>query len=410
MISVQIDYLEGELQTIDSKSILHRYLILAAFSEQKTYIQTTLNSQDIKATCQVLTSMGANIEFDQTGYIVQGPIVQPTNAIKSANCYDSGSTLRFLIPFAFLLDKPITFIGSEQLARRSIDSYLDIFKTYDIQYDYQLTPMSLTIQGKLEAQALKIDSSHSSQFVSGLLMFMAFSDTMKSLEITGNSVSMPYIMLTIATLADFGIHIEVNENIYTIANKTEAKTTLQVEKDYSQAAFFLVANKIDNEVELSNLSLDSIQADAQIIDILESIDDELIGDYTYDINNCPDLGPILMVLGSAIQGSLSLLNTHRLIDKESNRLEIMLQNLDKMRVKYVLKDNSVTIFGQHLRYPGDFEVTTANDHRIIMAMTIASSICRGPVHFESVQGIEKSYPNFFNHIKQLGGEVCQHSE
>lgn len=410
MMSIHIDHLEGELTTIESKSILHRYLIIAAFSDQTTYIDSTLASHDIKATCSVLRSMGASIEMNDTGYIVCGPITKPQTSIDAANCYDSGSTLRFLIPFAFLLDNSITFTGSEQLARRSLKSYIDFFEMNKIKYEYHTNPLSLKIESKLNQAHVEIDGSHSSQFVSGLVMFMAFSDTLQSIRITGSSVSTPYIDLTINALAKFGIHVECIDSVYTIKERSVANTHLKVEKDLSQAAFFLVANKLGGDIEMLDLVSTSLQADVKIFEILDSIEDDLIGDYTYDLENYPDLGPILMVLGSAIQGSLTLLNTQRLFDKECNRLDIMLTNLDKMRVKYVLKNNALTIFGQHLRYPGGFEITTANDHRIIMAMSIASMLTKAPLQFQSIAGIEKSYPHFFDHIQQLGGELCRHSD
>lgn len=408
MWSVNAKNLHGELEMIDSKSILHRYLILASFQTKPTRIYTSLNSQDISATIDVLTKMGATIVYLNDHYFVQP---QKNNTQNFGNCFNSGSTIRFLIPFTFLLNQSFTFLADQQLAQRSLNDYFEFFEKYNVYYKIQSdSQFKLTVDNNLNEKHIEIDGSHSSQFVSGLLMMMAFNCKIETLTIKNEIVSKPYLDLTIDALKKFGYKTTIVDNTYCVSKVEQAQDTLIVEKDFSQAAFFLVANYFNSNIKINDLNPNSLQADAIVLDYIKEIRDNQQKQHHFDLKHCPDLGPILMVLSAGIDGISEFSNIERLLDKESNRLQTMLDNFILMNVKYKLNDNHLIVIGQKELYSGGFVATTNHDHRIIMAMTIASILCEKPILFENFSGIEKSYPQFFLEIKKLGGIVCQVSD
>ena len=225
--------------------------------------------------------------------------------------------------------------------------------------------------------------------------------------------------LTLSVLKQFGIHILAVENYFYIkGSQRYIPQDAIVEGDYSQAAFFIVAGLLGNEpIQLTHLSKDSLQGDKAILEIVKKMDghiqfeDETLFVYpsktkgiTIDLKDIPDLGPILMVLSSLSEGQTTFLNGGRLRIKESDRLQAMVDTLTRFGVKIEVSGETVTITGQS-KLKGHQTLSAFHDHRIAMAIAIASIKADGPIVIEGAEAINKSYPTFFEDFKRLGGDV-----
>ena len=121
-----------------------------------------------------------------------------------------------------------------------------------------------------------------------------------------------------------------------------------------------------------------------------------------DVSQIPDLVPALAVLGTAANGNTIIKNAARLRIKESDRLGAIAQNLSKIGADIEKKKDSLVIFGGKTLAGG--EVDSFNDHRIAMAMAVASVLCRDRLVIKNAGAVSKSYPAFFEDFKRLGGK------
>ena len=302
--------LTGTLNAISSKSQAHRLLICAAFSDRETILQCTETNKDIEATAACLRSIGANIQRTSSGYYIQPILTFPHRA--TLPCCESGSTLRFMLPIVGALGIDATFQMEGRLPQRPMSPLWEEME----RCGCVLTrPTSTTIRctGKLRAANFCIDGGVSSQFVTGLLFAMALIPGECNLNITGKLKSQPYIEITKQALALFGVHTE-GFHVSSCA-PFSSPGHIAVEGDWSNAAFFLAANKLDCNIDVCGLSSTSAQGDKAIENILNIIDSNI----TIDVSDIPDLVPILAVVGGAKNG-ITFTNIERLRLKESDRV------------------------------------------------------------------------------------------
>ena len=236
-----------------------------------------------------------------------------------------------MIPYALLQSEEIKIDGENRLKVRPIDDYFKMFKDNDVSYQYD-GKLPLTIKGSLKAVIYEMPGNVSSQFISGLLLTLPFIKGDSKIVITTKLESKPYVDMTVKIAKEFGIQIEEDNNVYYIKGEQEVNiSSYYVEGDYSQAAFFLVANALGAELKLKGLRRSKMQGDEAIIDILESLGITFDSDFkaikrdlkpqVISLAQNPDLAPILGVLLSSIEGESRLVDLERLAYKESNRLE-----------------------------------------------------------------------------------------
>lgn len=412
MIKITPNPLKGEIKIVSSKSLSHRYLIGAALANGVSVIDNVLDSKDLTATKESLTSLGIKIE----GNTVYGGTLKVINNIIDAN--ESGSTLRFLIPISMLLEKEVTFIGKGLLPERPLNVYEDIFKD---KYYYKRTTknsLPLTVKGPLLPGDYVIPGNVSSQFVTGLLFSLPLLNGDSKIVIEGNLESRSYVNLTLETLKDYQITIIEKDNEFIIpGNQKYVPLKKSVPGDYSGAAFFIGAGLIGEKLILKNLLENSLQGDAKMIDIVKSmggniyfknndliVEPSTLTGVTVDMEDYPDLGPILMALGAVSKGKMTLTNAKRLRIKESDRISAMVSNLNKLGVKTYELEDEVTVYGNE-KLKGDVLLNTFNDHRIAMALAILSIKCELPITLDDETVVAKSYPTFFKEFVRLGGII-----
>lgn len=261
--------LKGKVSAPPSKSVAHRLLICAALSEGNSKITDLSSSKDIIATIEALKALGAEIEFDRTTANVKGIKKIPKKAV--VDCNESGSTLRFIIPIAAALGVDTTFIGKGKLPERPITPYLEELTKNGIAFDYNNT-MPFSITGKLKSGNFSISGAISSQFITGLLFALPLLEGDSQIILTSKLESKPYVDITIDCLNKFGVEIIENEKGYYIkGNQKYISNDVRVEGDYSQAAFYYVANALGSDIQIDNLNPDSYQGDKKIIEIINEI-------------------------------------------------------------------------------------------------------------------------------------------
>ncbi len=405
--------LDGRVKAPPSKSLSHRALICAALSKGESTINNIIYSNDIIATINALTLLGAKFEKDNDKVVVTG-VKRIKHVTKAIDCNESGSTLRFLIPLFSLANKPITFTGAPSLIKRPQSIYEDIFKKD--HNSFEIIDNKIMVNGSVKARKYFIKGNVSSQFFSGLMFALPLLKEDSTIIIDGLLESKSYLDLTIATLESFGIKILELENGYFIeGNQTYTNTTYTIEGDYSQAAFHLVGGVISNHVNVQGLSLTSKQGDKAIIDYLKQMKSKVIfteNGYitelskTYgsviDIGDCPDLGPIITLLACLSKGQSTITNISRLRLKESDRVFSTVSTLKALGADISATENEIIIKGTKA-LKGGVTLDSFNDHRIVMMLSMAVLRCKNPIIITNANAIAKSYPNFFDDYKSLGG-------
>ncbi len=388
--------LEGRVGAPPSKSLAHRYLIGAALSKEKSTILGVDYSEDILATIDCLKSLGAEIHIDGDTVTVNPEGFMKTTE-RVLDCRESGSTLRFFIPIALCLGKEITFKGSQRLFQRPLDVYEDLCRSYG--FKFEKTDCSLTVCGEFKSGQYEIRGDISSQFITGLIFSLVYLNEDSSIRVIPPFESKSYINLTIASLKAFGVNIDFEDEFNISIKKSCFKSfSGRVEGDYSNAAFLDAFNYIGSTIVIENLNEDSVQGDKVYKKYFEEI---LKGVPVLDISDCPDLGPVLIALAS-IKNGATLVGTERLSLKESDRGQAMHEELCKLSGGLIFGENTIIVPKQNLQ-KSTSSLNGHNDHRIVMALSLILSKYGGEI--DGIEAVKKSYPGFFDDIKNLGAEV-----
>jgi len=415
-IELQPGTLKGSINIPSSKSLCHRAIIAAGLAKGQSHLENILISKDIEATIDGMVSLGAKIINEGDKLFIEGSGVIDLRK-SEINCNESGSTLRFLIPIALLQEREITFTGKKKLKERPLGPYINIFENKNISFDNK-DGLPLTIKGPLEAGEYTLRGDVSSQFISGLLFALPLLKKDSKIVITTELESKGYVDLTLDVLEKYSVNIQNNNYTEYIipGNQSYMPIDYRVEGDFSQAAFWLCAGVLDGEIECRDLNLESFQGDKVIIDILKSMGavikqgDNSVKAYksktkgiVIDASNCPDLVPILAVMGALSEGTTEIINAGRLRIKESDRLKAIATELNKLGAKVIEREESLFITGVESLKGGMVE--SHNDHRIAMALAIASIKCNNSVIINDSNCIKKSYPGFFEDFVELGGII-----
>lgn len=402
-ISITPKKLRGAVTVPPSKSVAHRMIIAAALADGVSTISNLYPSVDILATMECMRALGARIDFEKDTAVIEGITNIPDKAV--LDCHESGSTLRFLIPVACALGVNAEFLGSAKLPQRPITPFTEEFPGHGVNFDLKNAPCSLpcSVSGRLTAGRFEIDGGLSSQFITGLMLALPLLDGDSEIVLTSRLNSRPYVDITRGVLRDFGCDIEETENGFAIKGGKRFKPfSGRVEGDYSQAAFFHVANSLGSELEILGLNENSLQGDKKIMEICDEFDKNG-APFEIDGSDIPDLVPILTVLACFCKGTSRITNVARLRYKECDRLSVTAECLNLMGAKVAVHEDSLEIEGVSALRGG--EIHGHNDHRIPMSMAVAATRCTSPLIIHGAECVSKSFPNYFDIYGQLGGEV-----
>jgi 3-phosphoshikimate 1-carboxyvinyltransferase len=433
-------FIESEALTMPvSKSFAQRAVIAAALADGVSVLRGYTSCGDNEAALQVARNLGADVTVD-------GDVVTIKGISAAMGCLDmdelhvgeSGLLTRMMIPLMSQLSgNPVKFTGEKTLLGRPLTGAKEIMDEFGAEISEPVC-VPLTVSGPLKAGRAEISGKHGSQLISGLLMALPFADRNSSL-IVHEPKSIPYMFITLEVLKKFGIKVGndmlggrdflesdgdwslCTEMVFKVKGGQKYKAAeIDLEGDWSAAANFLAAGAIFGKVELQGLDTTSLQADLSIMDILMDAGaslSQLDGDkgnitvqraplkaVNADASNCPDLFPIIAVLAAFCQGTSRFAGVGRLANKESDRAKAITGMLEQMGVKAYIEGDEMVIEGHTLaqRLLGADGVgllkggsyTSHHDHRMVMALKVASLGADSPIVIDDEDCVAKSFPQF----------------
>ena len=414
---IKANRLTGEVTPPPSKSILHRYIIASSLAKGISKIENISYSDDIIATIEAMEKLGAKIEKKDNYLLIDGSKTFDKKYLSNnaeIDCNESGSTLRFLFPLSIVKKNKISFKGKGKLFKRPLNPYFENFDKYKIKYSY-INENEILLDGELKSGEYEIDGNISSQFITGLLFSLPLSNENSKIIIRGKLESSSYIDITVDCLNKFGIKIINNsyQEFIIEGNQTYKSGDYEVEADYSQVAFFLVANSIGSNIKINGLNVSSLQGDKKIIDFISQIDnwnkkEKLI----LDGSETPDIIPILSLKACISKKEIEIVNIARLRIKESDRLRAIVKELSKLGFDLLEKEDSILInsrkdFNKIINNSPVY-LSSHSDHRITMTIAIASTYYDGEIILDNLDCIKKSYPNFWEVFLLLGGKIYEY--
>lgn len=414
-ITVTPSQLNGTVWAPPSKSDVHRAIICAALSGGVCRVAPVSMSDDIKATIGCIEALGAKTVLNGDVLTVNG-----TNMFKNKtavlDCCESGSTLRFFIPIAAAGGVNATFTGEGRLPERPLDVYLDCLPEAGVNCICE-NNLPLTIEGRLRSGVFDIAGNISSQFITGLLFALPLLRGDSKIILTTSLQSEGYVDMTIRCMNRFGVCVERTDyGYYITGGQHYAARDYRTDGDWSQAAFFMTAGVLSGDVRVSGLNILSAQGDKKIVELLDSLnaDIKLDGDSVIarksnlraidiDASQIPDLVPILAVAASVAEGTTRIYKAERLRAKESDRLKSTADMINALGGNVEITDDGLLITGVKKLKGGI--VNGCNDHRIVMAASVAALCCENEVTITDRESINKSFPDFFDKFEKLGGKT-----
>lgn len=394
-VTVTPGYLRGTVSAPPSKSHAQRLLLAAALNDAPCRVLCEGNCADIRAMAGALNALGAEIGEDEAGYSVRGGIV-PRGASARVDCGESGVVLRFLLPLCCCLEREVTLCGSAGLAKRPIKPLLRALRENGAAIAGDALP--LRTAGGLKSGTFSLPGDVSSQFFSGLLFALPLLPGDSRLRFTTPPESAPYLDMTAAVLRRFGIAVRALPDGFLIpgGQRYHAPQTVRVEGDHSGAAFWLAANALGSDIQITGLDPDSCQGDRRIGEFLQRLGGEI------DLRDHPDLMPVLAVCAMARPGKTRLTHLNRLRFKETDRLETVTRMILALGGRAELEDDSLTVYGTGIS--GGI-VDGCGDHRIVMSAAVAGLCAKDPVTVTGAEAAGKSYLRFFADMERLGGNL-----
>lgn len=391
--------LKGEIRAVASKSQAHRLLICAALAEGETEITCRERSRDIDATADCLRALGAGITCENGVFRVRP--IKKSVPCALLDCRESGSTLRFLLPVLCALGTGARVKMRGRLPERPLSPLWEELERHGAALS-RPEPDVIAVTGRVSCGEYALAANVSSQFISGLLLALPLCGG-GTVRLSGTLESGAYVEITRAAQALFGVRGGFDGTVLTVppGSRYRSPGVLEVEGDWSNAAFWLTARALGSALECTGLDPDSPQGDRAVLPLLSDI---RRGNAVVDAREVPDLIPVLSVAASVSPGTTEFINAGRLRIKESDRIASTAEMLRALGADVTERPEGLTVRGKAALAGGT--VDSVNDHRIAMSAAAASTVCRGHVTVLGCECVEKSYPSFWDDFKKLGGRAA----
>ena len=406
----------GTLPAFPSKSEAHRYLICAALADAPTRLICPASNDDIDATVSCLCALGAQIERTEDGFAITPIKHVPESA--DMDCGESGSTLRFLLPVIAALGTHAKLHLHGRLPARPLSPLYELMVAHGVT----LSPQGsnpFEISGKLCGTDFPIAANVSSQFVSGLLFALVLLDldTPCTVRLIGQMESRPYLDMTLAALAAFGIKVTEQDGVLIVPahSRFTSPDTLVVGGDWSGAAPWLCMGAVgQHPITVTGLDTASGQGDKAILSVLADMGAQVTADadsktvtvspaplhgIDLDASQIPDLVPVIAATAALASGTTCIFGAARLRIKESDRLAATTTVLRALGANITETEDGLIIVGKSALSGG--AVDAFGDHRIAMTAAVASLGCAAPVKVDGAQAVAKSYPTFWEQLSLL---------
>ncbi len=401
--------INGTVNIPPSKSAAHRNLICAALAKGESKISPYCTSVDIKATAAALRALGAEINDTENGYTAK---MGETPKTAEIDFYESGSTARFLMPVAAALGIDATMVGRGRLPERPMKVLCDLLREHGVTVSADNLP--ITMSGKMTSGVFTLPGNISSQYITGIMLAAPLMEGETVIRLTTPLQSVGYIDMTISTMARYGVTVEPTENGWVIpAGQSYKSCDTVTEGDWSTAAFFMSAAAIGGDVKIKGLDFASAQGDMAALDVFAAfgaeitIEDNVLhikkGDLrgiTVNAADIPDMVPAIAATAAFAKGETVIQNAERLRIKESDRIKTTVAALRALGVDAVERDDGMIIRGGNA---SGGNIDGANDHRIVMAFSVAAAYAQGESVISDAEASSKSYPEFFSSFNSLEG-------
>jgi len=406
--------LSGTVVAPPSKSHLQRLIAIAALADGESRISGYAPSADVDAAISAVRELGAVLTIHDSEIIITKGISLDETA--SIHCGESGLAARMFSAIAALSQKQITVTGEGSLLKRPFGMVHEALSQLGKTVVLTDGKLPMEISGAMMPSEICIDGSESSQLLTGLLIALPMLQGRSIIQVE-NLKSTPYVLMTIDTLAQFGIQIQHEgfKKFIVEGNQQPNPTSLTVEGDWSGAAFLLVGGAIAGEVTVTGLNTESAQADRAITDVLKmvgaevevqahrvSVKHKMLKPFFFDATDCPDLFPPLAALAACCHGKSTIVGTHRLRHKESDRAATITSVLRELGIEVSSEDNAMHIIGGQV---SGGTVSSYNDHRIAMMAATMGCMASGAVNITEAEAVNKSYPHFFRDMASLTDQI-----
>jgi 3-phosphoshikimate 1-carboxyvinyltransferase len=399
-----------------SKSLTQRALVAAALAQGNSFISNALIAQDSLHLIEGLRALGAQIVSAEGGFFISGTAGKIINDGKELFLGNNGTALRFLTALVCLGQGPYVLTGEKRLLERPVGALVEALQNMgaDISTRNNCPPVKINANG-LTGGKITLRDIESSQYVSALLLCAPYMPKGMNLILKGVVVSTPYIDLTIAVMNDFGAKIiQTGKYEYQVAaGKIYKACEYSVEGDASSASyFFLAAALLKKTIRVAGINRQSKQGDIRLLDVLEELGCKVRseeswvevtgnnlaeGDFTFDLNDMPDMVPTLAMLAAFRKGQTVISNVAHLRIKESNRLAALVAELKRAGIEAQEMPEGIVIQGGKMR-PAKIE--TYNDHRMAMSFAIAGLVVRG-IEIGDKKCVDKSFPKFWEELEKI---------
>lgn len=413
--------LAGSVAAPCSKSAAQRMVACALLAPGESVLSEFPDSDDCVASLNIAQSLGAIVKQKGKEVTIKGGFPDSfrsgiRNPEKEIQCGESGLSSRMFTPIVALSDEAITVNGSGTLLKRTFSDYEAIFPSLGAECATNKGLLPLTVKGPLSGGELTMDGSLSSQFLTGLLTALPRANNASVLHVN-NLSSKPYIEMTLQILERFGVKI-THDNFETFhINPTAYKPqNLVVPGDWSGASFLLVAGALcaKDGITITNLTTDITQADAAMLQVLKAagvhyvqkkdsvfVRTSAVKAFEFDANDCPDLFPPIVALAAFADGVSTIHGAKRLVHKESNRAKTLQQEFAKANIRITLREDEMKVYPASVR---PAIINSHSDHRIAMAAALLG-LAGDRITIRGAECVAKSFPDFFDVIKQLNGKV-----
>ena len=413
----KIEKKESIVNIPGSKSISHRVLICASLADGESHIKNLLKSEDINYTLLALSKMGAEIKESQKGIVeVRGFNGKPQHFSDPIYLGNSGTSMRFLAGVAALGNSRYVLTGDKRMQQRPMGDLLNALGMLDIsaesEHGNSAPPIKIKGNGT-KGGRLSLDCSQSSQYLSSLLMMGATLEHGLDILLSSPAVSAPYIDLTMDIMEKFKVYAEkINDLEYHVpGNQKYSSREFTIEPDISNASYFWAAGAITGKmVKVANIKQNSFQGDLRFLNILKEmgcfiefdangagVKGSLLKAVEVDMSDIPDVVPTLSVIAAFAKGKTVIRNIGHLREKECDRIDAVVSQLNKMGIKADQGETWLSVKGGK---PGGALIETFNDHRIAMAFSVAGLRVQG-MEIENPGCVAKSFPSFWEVFENI---------
>lgn len=425
-VTISKSIINGTLTAPPSKSIFQRACAASILKQGATVLKNGGYSDDDKTAIAIIKQLGAQVVFVGTTAIIkfENKNVNIADTL-TLNCNDSGLSSRMFMPVASSICYTSIIEGSDSLKKRPFKHIIEALRAIGLQVFSENNTLPIKIVGNLIPQNVDIDGSISSQFLTGMLLAYSSFTLEEPVTITVNNlVSKPYIDLTLQVIEDFGLNVPEHEDYRSFTFHPKKITfgeqlKLEIEGDWSAAITLLIAGAITENITVDGIDAYTRQGDKAALSALMdagialsitphniTATHQTLKAFHYNATHTPDMFPVLAALATQCEGISIIEGVERLIHKESNRADAIIDTLTQLGVEAKIQDNFLSIKGK-ATIRGGITLQTHNDHRIAMMITLLGMVAEEPIVLEDAYVISKSFPSFYEDLIKIGANIKQ---